>query len=66
MFQCNYAFGCKETNFKAKYIMDTLLPMGVKLTAKKNLVRDSGIQVSSTEYSQYHDISQISSSEDMF
>lgn len=40
--------------------------MGVKLTAKKNLVRDSGIQVSSTEYSQYHDISQISSSEDMF
>lgn len=40
--------------------------MGVKLTVEKNLVRNSGIQVSSTEYSQYRDISQISSSEDMF
>lgn len=43
-----------------------LLPTGVKLTVKKNLVRDSGIQVRSTEYSQYRGISQISSSEDMF
>lgn len=46
--------------------MDTSASNGGKVNSERNLVRNSGIQVSSTEYSQYRDISQISSSEDMF